>query len=119
MNEHRGEKLLAAVNQSRYPKTEIAKKLQIGRATLYNYFERKDLEYDVIINIYNLLKKEVTDDFPELKKFVEAPQQLNENDALKSCQEELEEIRLKYYKLLEKHNNLLEKVATGNLLKGE
>lgn len=119
MSEHKGKKLLTAVNQSGYSKTEIAKKLGIGRATLYNYFERKDLEYDVIISVYNILKKEVTNDFPELKKFVEESPKVNENDALKSCQEELEEVTLKYYKLLEKHNNLLEKVAMGNLLKND
>lgn len=96
----------------------VADQLNIDRRTLTSRLQRPDLDYDFILELYKVLRIDVTEDFPELGKFVlnaEGPggasEEQEEKPALDACKEEVEmwkrrheESEKKYVKLLEEYN---------------
>lgn len=68
---HRGNKLEVAVRKSGIPITKIAKHLGVHRSTIYKYFQRPDLDNDLIIKIYNFIHTNITSDFPEIVQISE------------------------------------------------
>lgn len=103
-------------------KKYVSERLNVDPKTLQNKFQRPDLDYDFIINLYKILRLEVADDFPELGKFVLSERATGEDDksSYQLFDPELEIIkwknqaeewrnkaddwRDKYYKLLEEYN---------------
>lgn len=104
---HRGEIVRNAVQKSGHPKATLARKLGITRNTLYNRLDRPDLEWDFIIDVYAILKKEVAEDFPELSKYISHEPEPHHESALDECQKQLNEYKDKYIRLMEEYNEVL------------
>ena len=115
--EDRGSIAEKALIKSGLNKGLVAERLKIDRRTLYNKLKRPDLEYDFIIDLYKILRLDVTQDFPELGKYLlkeEVFEPTGENQAIKSafekCREETDMWRNKYIQLLEEHTLLLKEI---------
>ena len=129
---NRGSIAAKALSNSGQSRGYVAERLKIDRKTLYNKLQKPDLEYDFIFDLYKVLRMDVTEDFPELGRYVliseEGAEVTGEDVAEKSvndaCREEaemwkkryeesskkveqLEEYHHKYTKLLEEYNLLL------------
>ena len=112
---HRGEIVEKAARRSGASLTKLAKKLGIGRNTLYNRFRDANLNYHFIMEVGKAIYYDFTLDFPEMK----AELGLTSANPISQHREELLEkdkttefLRLesKYTHLLEKYNKLLEMV---------
>ena len=120
-----------ALSKSGQSKGYVAERLRIDRKTLYNKLQKPDLEYDFIFDLYKVLRMDVTEDFPELGRYVlsgEDAEVTGEDLAEKSVTDayrkeaemwkkkyeesakkvqQLEEYHHKYTKLLEEYNLLI------------
>lgn len=120
-----------AITKSGQSRGYVAERLRIDRKTLYNRLQKSDLEYDFIFDLYKVLRMDVTEDFPELGRYVlsgenvdvigedldEGPTNNVNNEEVemwkKRCEEcerkveLLEEYHHKYTKLLEEYTLLL------------
>lgn len=111
----RGSIAQTALTKSGLSKKYVSERLNIDPKTLYNKLQRRDLEYDFIIELYKVIKMDVTEDFPELGKYVlneeEVPGALKEYQAAKSAldssREEIEKWKNKYIQLLEEYSQVL------------
>ncbi len=99
MDKHRGEILEIAIRKGPYSIKALAKKLGISRNTLYNRFKEKDLDYNFILEVGDLIRYNFKADFPELKTTV--PIQVEQH------QQQLRQIEKNYIRLLERYERLL------------
>lgn len=90
----------------------VAEQLNIDRRTLTSRLQRPDLDYDFILELYKVLRLDVTEDFPELSRFQvieETPNLIDEDRKekfdLENCKGEIEMWKSKYFELLEKYNH--------------
>lgn len=111
---NRGSVAEQALIRSGLAKGLVAEKLHIDRRTLYNRLQRPDLEYDFIIRLYDVLRLDVTEDFPELGKYIEnedVTEAIVEDKVSKaeldSCLDEVDKWKNKYIQLLEEYNQVL------------
>lgn len=132
---NRGSIAEKALIESGLPKKYVSERLNISPKTLYNKLQRPDLEYDFIMELYRVIKKDFVLDFPELGQYVAVDDQgsleqktnVDESalDFLKEdisrLRKEADEWRDKYYRLLEEHTkevkinrDLIAKLAEKN-----
>lgn len=106
-NQHHGEILEHAIRKSAVPITKIAKKIGYTRQHIYNLFEQKSIDLNLMLAIGEFIHHDFSDSIQTLKKY----KQLHyaEHAALNSGSYEQ-----KYYALLKEHNQLLKKY--NNLL---
>ena len=109
--ENRGAIAEKAFIRSGLAKSFVADQLNIDRRTLTSRFQRPDLDYDFIIELYNILRLDVTEDFAELGRYqlrAESPslidEEQKERSELEDCKGEIEIWKNKYYELFERHN---------------
>ena len=105
--ETRGDIVKRAISKSGLSKAALAKKLGVGRTTLYYKLDSEYLDYDFIIQVYQAIKRDISKDFPDLIKYVSGEPVEEYSNELKNCKEELESYKEKYIKLMEEHNQLL------------
>ncbi|ABG61010.1 hypothetical protein CHU_3778 [Cytophaga hutchinsonii ATCC 33406] len=107
---HKGEIIKEAVNQSGISVTQVAKSLQVTRKTVYNIFDRVDVDNDTILKIGAIIHHDFSENFPKLvKNSTEDPQEkynIRDMDQLKA---DVDYWKGKYITLLEEYNKLLKK----------
>lgn len=100
---HKGQVIQKAVKESGVAITQLAKKLGKSRQWIYNIFESSQVSVDVIIEVGKAIHHDFSNDFKQLKKYV----QPGENNKVE--EDNVEYWREKYIKLLEEYNQLLKK----------
>jgi hypothetical protein len=100
MQNDQGIILQKAVLKSGISVSEIGRRLGKGRSWLYFQFSRQKVPVEVFFQIGNIINHDFTEDVQELRKFSSAIK--NKNDI-----ETAEYWRMRYYKLLEEHVELL------------
>lgn len=115
---HRGEIVNKAIRESGYKVTSLAKRMGHSRKTLYRRLEEPNLNYDYIIDLYKVIKRNPTKDFPELSKYISHDLEsyseeddsiyLNKNpeEELKKCKEELNELRAEFIRVVKERDAL-------------
>jgi lambda repressor-like predicted transcriptional regulator len=101
---HRGKILEEAIKEKGITCAAAAKRCNISRRTLYNYFENPEISWDKLVEIEEILKLSLPEKFTELRKY-------SLSDTTPSILKESEEIaywRNKYIDLLEKYTLHLE-----------
>ena len=108
---HKGEIIKEAINESGLTVTQVAKSLHISRKTLYNIFDRIDVDNDTIIKIGSIIHFDFSTKFPKLKKpnKTEDPQEEYYARNIEQLKEEVDLWKGKYITLLEEYNKLLKK----------
>lgn len=93
---HRGEITKKRVKESGVHAVVIHKALNVSRSSLYRFYELANLDLDTILKIGKVIRYDFSKDFPELRNI--------------SAEENLS-YKIKYFALLEKHLEVLEKIA--------
>lgn len=108
---HKGEIIEKAVRESNVPLTQLAKKMGVTRRTVYNIFEKYEVDNDTILKIGKIIHFDFAAKFPKLKKTVafEEPPATYSSKTVADLKEEVERWKTKYIALLEEHNKLLKK----------
>jgi predicted transcriptional regulator len=104
--QHKGEIVERAVRRSGYKLTELVKRIGKSRRWIYNAFENPNLSIDHVLEIGKVIHYDFSDEINELKGMKKS---LHEPPAEYLVLEDTVAYwKEKYYKLLEKHNALLE-----------
>lgn len=102
---HKGEIIEKVIRDSGVPIAEVARRLNISRKTMYNFFDKKNLDNDALIKIGKVIHVDLSNSFPQLfERLEEYPL-----PDLTKLREEVDHWKNKYIELLEEHNNLLRK----------
>jgi len=101
-NQHHGEILEQAIRQSAISITKIAKKTGYTRQHIYNLFQQKSIDLNLILTIGEFIHHDFSDTINTLKKY----KQLHYAEYAVNNQSSFEQ---KYYALLEEYNQLLKK----------
>ena len=114
---HAGAIVEKAVRRSGISIAELARKVNVNRRSLYNWFAQDTLSMDCICKIGFAIGYDFSNDFPEhisnsqfmqLKRFIESPKEVDAEDF-----EKINFWKNKYISLLEQYNDLLVKKTTG------
>lgn len=112
MEKHHGQLVEYRIRRCGYSISTLASELKINRRSLYNFFQRRELNKSQIIKIGNLIRYDFSKDLPELlstedfnfssdsvRSFSDNDHSFNESRGFTW--------KDKYVELLEKHHNLL------------
>jgi lambda repressor-like predicted transcriptional regulator len=105
MNVHRGKILEKAIREKGYTFAAAAKRMNLSRRTLYNYFEEPDLSWQKLIDFDQQLHLNLAEHFTQMSKF-SSPSNTN-NQVEEGLAPDF--WRNKYIELLEKYTSLLER----------
>jgi DNA-binding Lrp family transcriptional regulator len=104
---HKGEIIEEAIRESNVPVAQIAKKMNISRGTIYNIFDRIEVDNDTILKIGAIIHYDFSEKLPKLKNLtIPASPQFDPQETLR-LREEVDYWRGKYISLLEEHNKVL------------
>ena len=107
MSKNRGRVVHNIIKRSGFKINEIAKKLEISRGSLYNYFNNPELSFEFILRLGKIVQYDFSIHFEELNN----PKKPEESAYIKEYEKQkVNEITLlqrKYYILLEQYNLLL------------
>ena len=108
---HKGEIIKEAVQESGMTVTQVAKGLRVTRKTVYNIFERMDVDNATILKIGAIIHHDFSEKFPKLKTFfiTEDPQEKYNTRDVSQLRTEVDYWKGKYITLLEEYNKLLKK----------
>ena len=107
---HKGEIIKEAIEESGVKKSRIAHEMGISRGTLYNIFERMDVDNDTILKIGAIIHYDFTEKFPKLKNNkTEEPHEGYHSQVVAELKDEVDLWKGKYTSLLEEYNKLLKK----------
>jgi plasmid maintenance system antidote protein VapI len=108
---HKGEIIKEAVNQSGVSITQVAKGMGVTRKTIYNIFDRIDVDNDTILKIGRIIHYDFSIKFPKLKSLTKTEDPAEEYSSKTSTQlkQEVDHWKGKYIALLEDYNKLLKK----------
>ena len=115
---HRGEIVEKAVRESGYSITNVSKKLNISRNTLYNKFSDPNLNDEFLLKISDIIHVDFSVYIPELNK-VDKFSDVSKSVFKEKNFKDYKALYTKYTSLLEKHNELLRfliKMANDNEL---
>ena len=103
MATHRGKVLEEMIRSKGYSISQVAKRLDISRRTLYNYFEDPELSWQKLSHIELILHLDLGSRLTEMRNYYtpDIPTQVHEDV-------DTEYWRAKYIALLEKYTSLLE-----------
>jgi len=87
---------------------ELARRVDINRRSIYNWFEQESLSIDIICKIGNALDYDFSADFPELFANHNLSSISNRNAQQREAEVTLNYWKNKYISLLEKYNELLQ-----------
>lgn len=115
---HRGKILEQAVRKSGFAISQLAKKLDYDRTSVYRHFETDDLDYRIIAQYGQMLHHDFSAEFPEMESYMverKDPLLVHGPQSMTDAIGEIDRWRSKYIDLLEqftelmaKHNALLE-----------
>lgn len=107
-NKHRGKIFQKIIKDQGLKVKEVARRGNISRGTLYNYFGQKDLDNKILLKFGKVLRYDFSIHFHDLIPLKEEGEEIDGLEAFgKRTTKELSDIQRKYYRLLEKHNLLL------------
>jgi predicted transcriptional regulator len=107
---HRGEIIEKAVRDSSVALSELARRLKVSRKTIYNIFERYDVDMDIVYKIGEIIHYDFSMHFPTMKNSPEIEIQKVDNSIETTLlKKEIEYWKDKYIVLLEEHNKLLKR----------
>ncbi|MCU0417559.1 MAG: helix-turn-helix domain-containing protein [Cytophagaceae bacterium] len=107
---HKGEIIQAVVKEKGVSVTHLAEEMGVSRGTLYNIFERMEVDTDTILKIGAIIHYDFSEKFPKLKtNKVEEPVEEYSSTTINKLKEEIDYWRAKYIALLEEHNKMLKK----------
>ncbi len=104
-----GEIVELVIRRNNYSISELSRKLNVSRRSIYNWFTQKNLSIEVIYKIGEALGYDFSIDFPEIyhhKRVVDI-NHINIESNLDYNQNSANYWRNKYIVLLEKHNEIL------------
>src|SRR6476646_6037393 len=108
---HYGHVIERVVRRDRMGISEVARKLSVSRRTLYNWFEMKKLELDVICKIGSVIGHDFSSEFPEefANRSASAPAEAYQEaqNVTDQTHDAIYYWMDKYIKLLEKFNAIL------------
>lgn len=115
MNRHHGQLIEKIIRLNGYNISELARLLSVDRRTIYIWFKKKRLKKDVILQFAEHINHDFSTDFPEIFTPVNQNAPANSSDSINELSESNEDtadkdIHQKYVELLEKYNNLLQKI---------
>lgn len=110
-----GEIVELVIRRNHISISELSRKLNVSRRSLYNWFTQKDLSIETIHKIGEVLKYDFSGEFPDIfdKKdnivdYQSAEKEITvENQLVNENNESVNYWRSKYIHLLEKHNDFL------------
>lgn len=105
MSTHHGKILETAIRQSGYPISKIAKRIGYTRQHLYNLFDKRKLNIELLLEIERIINMEFSGQIKELNH-------VKKNDFLN---EESLNFKERYFSLLEEYNKVLKE--NNSLLK--
>ncbi|MCY4778564.1 hypothetical protein ORI89_02800 [Sphingobacterium sp. UT-1RO-CII-1] len=104
---HRGEFLSKIVTRMGSNVGKLMERMGYHRTTYYTHIKQADLDYSILAQYTNAIPYDFTLEFPELKNYLFEKQ--NNTQSITEIQLDRDKWRTKYYDLLEKYNDLLEK----------
>jgi DNA-binding Lrp family transcriptional regulator len=104
---HKGEIIEKAVRESNVPVALIAKKMNISRGTIYNIFDRIEVDNDTILKIGAIIHYDFTEKLPKLKNLTIPISPQFDPQETHRLREEVDYWKGKYIALLEEYNKLL------------
>ena len=110
MEIHAGAVVEKIVRSSGISIAELARRVQVDRRSLYNWFEQKNLRLEAIAKIGYVLGYDFSTEFPDLKH-LQKIQALDQDEA-NNTNDRFDDTaywKSKYVTLLEKYNELLSK----------
>ncbi|ADY51409.1 hypothetical protein Pedsa_0837 [Pseudopedobacter saltans DSM 12145] len=115
---HNGEIVELVIRRHGLSITEVSRRLQVSRRSIYNWFTQQNLALNVICRIGEVLDYDFSIDMPDL--FNATDSQVNVarshfKQAIGDYQNSASYWRNKYISLLEKHNDMLNQFRTTNL----
>ncbi len=106
---HKGEIVKEAITESGVSITRIANAMGVTRTTIYNIFDRIEVDNDTILKIGAIIHYDFTEKLPKLKNLtIPASPQFDPQETLR-LREEVDYWKGKYISLLEEHNKLLKR----------
>jgi hypothetical protein len=113
-----GQVVERVVRRNKVSISELARRLQVNRRSVYNWFDQKTLKIDIICKIGHVLNHDFSVDFPEAfgERGFAAMENLIEsvNDNEHKHPNSVHYWMVKYISLLEKYNELLSHEAIRN-----
>ena len=109
-NQHHGEILEQAIRQSSVAISKIAKKTGYSRTHIYNLFQQKNIDLNLLLVIGEFIHHDFSDSISQLRKYKHVLQA--EYAASNRVREPIiaqNSFEQKYYALLQEHNLLLKK----------
>jgi len=112
MNRHHGQLIEKIIRLNGYNISELARLLSVDRRTIYIWFKKKRLKKDVILQFAEHINYDFSIDFPEIFLSINHSDPLNTSSGTGEEGDSIPEkdIHQKYIELLEKYNNLLQKM---------
>ncbi|MCR6720951.1 MAG: hypothetical protein NVV59_11835 [Chitinophagaceae bacterium] len=115
--QHRGLLLAIAVQNSRYTRTDAAKRARYCRSTYYKHIRQADLSYDILERYGKAIYHNFAEDLPEMRRYsIEDPSE-SFNEETRNPRELVRQRdywKKRYYEQLERNNKLLERLAGEN-----
>lgn len=108
-NQHHGEILEQAIRQSAVPITKIAKKIGYTRQHIYNLFQQRSIDLNLLLSIGEFIHHDFSDTIQTLKKYKQLHYAEYAANTLNEAAYALNTFEQKYYTLLEEHTQLLKK----------
>ena len=106
MKNHSGLIVEKAVRRSGVSITELARKLNVDRKSLYNWFHQENLNVETIARIGHFLNFDFSKDFPDYN-FDDLIQKHKQHNTASAATDDLGYWKVKYIELLEKYNSVL------------
>lgn len=108
MLKHRGEILKKVITEQGVKISQIARKLNINRGTVYRHMDDPDLSIEHIMKYGEALGVDFSDYFPEMIYIVkDTPKRYGETKSYDELKRDAEYWKDKYIDLLEKYNALM------------
>lgn len=118
MNRHHGQLIEKIIRLNGYNISELARLLSVDRRTLYIWFKKKRLKKEVILQFAEHINHDFSTDFPEIFLSANQNSPSRSTDSANEVSEANEDhqdkdIHHKYIALLEKYNDLLQKMLSN------
>jgi predicted transcriptional regulator len=107
---HKGEIIKVAVTESGVSITHLAEEMGVTRKTIYNIFDRIDVDNNTILKIGTIIHYNFSEKLPKLKSIqIDDPLEEYPLKTTSQLKEEVDLWKGKYIALLEEYNKLLKK----------
>jgi len=107
---HNGETVELVVRRDNISISELSRRLNVSRRSIYNWFSQENLSFEIICKIGDVLNHDFSSDFPEMsrtEKHVHLKYFKESYSSNEFAEESVQYWKDKYINLLEKHNDYL------------